>query len=65
VTRWQYRLRPTNLPWASGEWCDVGTEAYVGLLKYSDLQFRRRPRRSVVAAMRRRAGQKQQRGGTP
>ena len=67
MARWQYRLKLTNLNWGEERgafpWRDVGP-AWVNLAAYSDLQFRRRPRRSpasLIGAVLRRAGNKQQR----
>ena len=68
MARWQYRLKLTNLNWGEERgaypWRDVGKPAWLDLRNYSDLQFRRRPRRSpasLVSAVLRRAGNKQQR----
>ena len=64
MTRWQYRLRPMNRgeyePWH--DVYQVGQPTYV--VRYEALQFRRKPRRSpasLVGAVLRRAGHKQQR----
>lgn len=62
MTRWEYRVRPTNLTWGEAPWRDAGDIRVQSVRDFSDLQFRRKPRRSVVAAIRRRAGNKQQRG---
>jgi hypothetical protein len=60
---WQYRLKLTNRNFNDTPWHDVGDERWLDL-QYNDvLQFRPKPRRSLVAAMRSRAGSKQQRGG--
>lgn len=65
MTQWQYRLRYTNYDWGDGGpgagWQDVRPGGRAQLTVYSDLEFRPRPRRSLVAAVLRRAGNKQQR----
>ena len=64
MSRWQYRVRGTNLN-RYGKWLDVRETANsVSVLCSADLQFRRKPGpfRSLVAAALRRAGGKQQRG---
>ena len=68
MARWQYRLKLTNLNWGEERgaypWRDVGKPAWLDLRNYSDLQFRRRPRRSpasLIGAVLGRAGNKQQR----
>jgi hypothetical protein len=70
MSHWEYRVRLTNLAWGEGPgsgWRPVRHGAWANVRRHSDVQFRRRPRRSpvllVAAAMRRRAGEKQQRGG--
>jgi len=70
MARWQYRLRYTNLNWGDGGsgagWQDVRPGGWENLTAHSDLQFRRRPRRSpasLIGAVLRRAGHKQQRRG--
>ena len=65
MSRWQYRVRRTNIN-RYDEWVDVyETVSSLGVMHCSDVQFRRRPRRSpasLVAAVLRRAGDKQQGG---
>ena len=72
MARWQYRLRLMNRQWGEGgyeaDWHDAGHVARHSIIEFSDLQFRRKPRRfpaSLVAAVLRRAGDKRQRGGGP
>ena len=64
MTRWQYRLRPMNLgEWRA--WRDVDGAPPPVIVTYCELlQFRRKPRRSpasLVGAVLRRPGNKQQR----
>jgi len=65
MARWQYRVRRTNIN-RYDEWADVyETVTSLGVMHCSDVQFRHKPRRSpasLVAAVLRRAGYKQQRG---
>lgn len=59
MTRWQYRLKYTNLNWGEERgaflWRDVGDPPWIGLTQYDALQFRRKPGRtaSLAAAIRR------------
>ena len=53
MSRWQYRLRRTNINRYDG-WFDVReTTASLGVMHCSDIQFRRKPGpfRSLVAAV--------------
>ena len=69
MARWQYRLRYTNLHWGDGgpraQWRDVTPmDIALDIRDHSSLLFRRKPRRSpasLVGAVLRRAGNKQQR----
>lgn len=67
MSRLQYRVRLTSLAWGDGpgsDWRPVRPGAWANVRKHSDLQFRLRPRRPLVAAVLRRTGDKQQRGET-
>jgi len=67
VSRLEYRVRLTNLSWGEGPgsgWRPV-RPGWANVRKHSDVQFRRKPRRSpasLAAAVLRRSGKAQQRG---
>ena len=58
MTRWEYRLKYTNLMPGEGgpaaEWRDVGAVSAQNVARCEVLQFRRRPRRSLADVLKRR-----------
>ena len=65
MSRMEYRVRLMNLPWGEGPgsgWRPVRPGGWADVRKHSDVEFRRRPRRPLAAALWRRASSKQQQG---